>query len=88
MEMSFAGEEDVMAEVEKLLRNLWYKVLNKEAPTPFRRMTYHDAMASYGVDKPDLRYKAKVCTVKLPPFRRSKADIDRYTPLPNTFPQT
>jgi aspartyl-tRNA synthetase len=60
MEMSFAGEEDIMAEVERLLRALWYKVLEKQLPTTFPRMTYNEAMASYGSDKPDLRFQAKV----------------------------
>ncbi|KAJ4374102.1 aspartate--tRNA ligase msd1 [Neocucurbitaria cava] len=78
MEMSFAGEEDVMAEVEKLLRSLWHKVLKKETTTPFRRMTYHDAMASYGVDKPDLRYKAKIHSIT----QYLPADlISKITPL-------
>jgi aspartyl-tRNA synthetase len=62
MEMSFAGEEDIMWEIERLLRTLWYKVLKQKIPEKFPRMTYHDAMASYGSDKPDLRYKSKVCT--------------------------
>lgn len=60
MEMSFAGEEDVMAEIEKLLRNIWYKVLQQKIPASFPRMTYREAIALYGVDKPDLRYHAKV----------------------------
>jgi aspartyl-tRNA synthetase len=60
MEMAFAGEEDVMAEIEQLLRNLWYKVLKRKVPTKFDRMTYQEAMSSYGSDKPDLRFKSKV----------------------------
>lgn len=63
MEMSFAGEEDVMAEIEKLLRDLWFKVLKQQIPSTFPRMTYQEAMASYGSDKPDLRYAAKVCSL-------------------------
>jgi aspartyl-tRNA synthetase len=60
MEMSFASEEEVMAEAEKLLRVLWYRVLRQSTPKKFPRMTYQEAMASYGSDKPDLRYKAEV----------------------------
>ena len=60
MEMSFADEEDVMRETERLLRKLWHRVLNLKTPENFPRMTYHDAMASYGSDKPDLRYESKV----------------------------
>jgi len=60
MEMSFAGEEDVMAEVEQLLRKLWYHLKKVKVPEKFPRMTYREAMSSYGSDKPDLRYPAKV----------------------------
>jgi aspartyl-tRNA synthetase len=60
MEMSFASEEDIMTEIEKLLRVLWHRVLKQMTPTTFPRMTYQEAMASYGSDKPDLRYQAKV----------------------------
>jgi aspartyl-tRNA synthetase len=62
MEMAFGSEEDVMEAVEKLLRNLWHRILKQKTPEQFPRMTYHDAMASYGSDKPDLRYKSKVRT--------------------------
>lgn len=60
MEMSFANEEDVMREIERLLRKLWQRVLNLKTPENFPRITYHDAMASYGSDKPDLRYESRV----------------------------
>lgn len=60
MEMSFADEEDVMRETETLLKRLWSNVIDVKTPDTFPRMTYHDAMASYGSDKPDLRYESKV----------------------------
>jgi len=60
MEMSFANEEDVMHETEALLRDLWYKVLGIKKEKKFARMTYQEAMAAYGSDKPDLRFQAKV----------------------------
>lgn len=71
MEMSFAGEEDVMAETERLLKDLWLQVLNVQTPEKFPRMTYHDAMASYGSDKPDLRYESKVEVSLLQQLSRS-----------------
>ncbi|KAL1612979.1 aspartate--tRNA ligase msd1 [Paraconiothyrium brasiliense] len=64
MEMSFADEETVMAEIEALISKVWQKM--SSAPrltTPFSRMTYHDAMSSYGSDKPDLRYSATILEV-------------------------
>ncbi|KAI4907990.1 uncharacterized protein J4E92_010994 [Alternaria infectoria] len=63
MEMSFANEEDVMHETETLLRDLWYKVLGIKKEKKFARMTYQEAMAAYGSDKPDLRFKAKIHTI-------------------------
>jgi aspartyl-tRNA synthetase len=61
MEMAFASEEDVMAETENILKYLWSELLDFKLPSDFPRMSYQEAMASYGSDKPDLRYKATVC---------------------------
>lgn len=78
MEMSFAAEEDIMAEIERLLRSLWYKVLKQKVPETFPRMTYHEAMASYGSDKPDLRYDSKIHNIT----QYLSADlIGKITPL-------
>jgi aspartyl-tRNA synthetase len=63
MEMAFAGEEDIMAEIERLLQHLWNS-MGDPIKSPFQRMTYHEAMATYGSDKPDLRYGATVSTVR------------------------
>lgn len=62
MEMAFAGEEDIMAEMEDLLQHLWTQ--NGKPIKNFQRMTYQDAMATYGSDKPDLRYEATVSSVE------------------------
>lgn len=63
MEMAFAGEEDVMAEIEALLKVLWERVVEQPLQESFPRMTYQEAMSSYGSDKPDLRYEAKVLSL-------------------------
>lgn len=63
LEMSFATGEDVMLIVETLLRRLWSKMLSTDVPSPFPRMTYHDAMSKYGSDKPDLRLGMEVTNV-------------------------
>lgn len=63
--MSFADEETVMAEIEALVDNVWGKMTSvPHLVTPFRRMTYHEAMSLYGSDKPDLRYSATVSIQK------------------------
>lgn len=57
LEMSFATGEDVMCTVEGVIRRLWSTLMEDPAPEgPFRRMSYDDAMARYGSDKPDTRY--------------------------------
>ncbi|MCM1053533.1 MAG: aspartate--tRNA ligase [Ruminococcus sp.] len=56
MEMSFATEEDVYAVGEKVFYNVFKTFGNKEvSEAPFRRISYKEAMAKYGTDKPDLR---------------------------------
>ncbi|KAJ4286056.1 aspartate--tRNA ligase msd1 [Kalmusia sp. IMI 367209] len=63
MEMAFANEEQVMAEIEHLVGDLWYINSHLNIPKPIPRMTYQEAMSSYGSDKPDLRYAAKIHSV-------------------------
>jgi aspartyl-tRNA synthetase len=60
VELSFPDEEDIYALTERLLVALWREVLGLELPTPFRRLTYAQAMARYGSDKPDLRYQTEL----------------------------
>ena len=56
LEMSFVVEEDVQNIIEGLMVALWKDVLGVDIPHPFQRLTYADAMALYGSDKPDLRF--------------------------------
>ncbi|MEW6078849.1 MAG: aspartate--tRNA ligase [Thermodesulfobacteriota bacterium] len=56
MEMSFIGEEDIMAIGEGLVAAIIRAITGREVSLPFDRMTYDDAMAAYGLDKPDLRF--------------------------------
>jgi aspartyl-tRNA synthetase len=59
MEMSFATQEELFAIVEGLVHALFKKAKNIDIPRSFRRMTYREAMESYGTDKPDLRFEMK-----------------------------
>lgn len=60
LEMSFVNELDVQNVVEQLLQHIWLKVFDKKLTIPFPRMTYDDAFAQYGSDKPDLRFALKI----------------------------
>jgi aspartyl-tRNA synthetase len=57
--MAFADGESVIQEVERLVRGLWQEKLGLDTEA-FPRMTYSDAMARYGSDKPDTRLGSKV----------------------------
>ncbi len=56
IEMSFIDREDMYALIEGMLKRIWKDVLDVDIPTPFPRLSYHDAMNRYGVDKPDTRF--------------------------------
>ena len=56
IEMSFIDQEDILAVAEKILAKVWKEIVNVEISLPIPRMTYADAMARYGSDKPDLRF--------------------------------
>jgi len=58
VEMSFIHEEDIMTIIEGMLIDITKKMLpeKKIQNEPFKRLTWHDAMNSYGSDKPDLRF--------------------------------
>ncbi|WP_028263963.1 aspartate--tRNA ligase [Atopobium fossor] len=55
IEMSFVSEDDVMSSLEEVLSSAFAKV-GVDMPTPLRRISYWDAMDTYGVDKPDTRF--------------------------------
>ena len=55
IEMSFVEQEDVMKVAEDVLAEVW-ALIGHELVTPIPHMTYRDAMARYGTDKPDLRF--------------------------------
>jgi len=54
LEMSFVEQDDVIAVAEEILVALW-RLVGADVPTPLPRITYAEAMARYGSDKPDLR---------------------------------
>ncbi len=63
LEMSFVGEEDVMAVAEGMMKTLFSRILGRELETPFSRLTYAEAVGRYGLDKPDLRFGLELADV-------------------------
>jgi aspartyl-tRNA synthetase len=56
VEMSFVTREDVVEVAEHLVQRLWAEIAGYQVPRPIPRMSYADAMARFGSDKPDLRF--------------------------------
>ena len=65
MEMAFASQEDVFAVLEDVLPPIFakYGKYDTASPAPFKRISYLDAMETYGTDKPDLRIDLTVADV-------------------------
>ncbi len=55
IETSFLDEDEIMAINEEMIRQLYKAILDVDLPDPFPRMTYDEAMARFGSDRPDLR---------------------------------
>jgi aspartyl-tRNA synthetase len=56
LEMSFVEREDVQGLTEGMIAAVFQAARGIRLKTPFRRITYDEAMARYGTDKPDLRF--------------------------------
>jgi aspartyl-tRNA synthetase len=56
LEMSFIDREDIYALIEGLLKRVWKIALNIDVPTPFKRITFEEALNRWGIDKPDMRF--------------------------------
>ena len=56
IEMSFIDREDIYALIEGLLKRVWKTALNMDIPTPFKRISFEEALNRWGIDKPDTRF--------------------------------
>jgi len=60
VEMSFVDVDDIIRVHENLIAGIWKKVLDIDVALPMRRMSYKEAIADYGTDRPDLRFSMKL----------------------------
>lgn len=63
LEMSFVNEENVMDVAEQITVNAYDSVTGKSLERPFPQMSYQEAVRTYGVDKPDLRFDLSIVNV-------------------------
>ncbi len=60
VEMSFMTTDEILEIGEKMVAKVIKDVKGIDVPLPLPRMTWHDAMETYGIDKPDIRFDMKL----------------------------
>lgn len=60
MEMSFVTQDEIFELNEELFKYVFKETLDVDIEIPFKRIPYHEAMARYGIDKPDLRFGVEI----------------------------
>ncbi len=63
MEMSFIDEDDIIDLIEGLMCFLFKEALGKDIKTPFRKLTFQEAMDRFGTDRPDTRFGLELCDI-------------------------
>ncbi|QGP90760.1 Aspartate--tRNA ligase [Neomoorella glycerini] len=63
MEMSFIQREDILNLVEELMAHVFRETLGIELTLPLPRLTYQEALARFGSDKPDVRFGLEIIDV-------------------------
>ena len=63
LEASFIEREDIVQLIEGLLKEIFRATRGVEVQTPFLRLSYHEAMDRFGIDKPDLRFGMELTDV-------------------------
>jgi aspartyl-tRNA synthetase len=64
LEMSFVKRDDVLRIMEELFVYVFRETMHIELPQTFTRLSWYDALNTYGVDKPDLRYDLPLVDVQ------------------------
>lgn len=92
LEMSYVTPDDVFLVVERLMSNLFKKIMNVEILTPFKRFTYREVINRWGIDKPDLRFGMEIvdltetlkgCGFKLFEENIARGGVVKAISLPN-----
>ncbi|MCD8203685.1 MAG: aspartate--tRNA ligase, partial [Coprobacillus sp.] len=64
IEMSFMDQDEILEINEGLIKEIFSKSIGYDVETPFKRISYKDAIELYGSDKPDTRFDLKLHDVK------------------------
>jgi aspartyl-tRNA synthetase len=71
IEMSFVGREQVLSLTESLMGHIFDRAMGITLPSRFPRLTYEEALETYGTDKPDVRFAMPLRDFS--PFARKSA---------------
>ncbi len=63
VEMSFVDIDDVLSINEGLIKRLFKEGIGADIKLPLKRLTYKEAMARFGSDKPDTRFGLELCDI-------------------------
>jgi aspartyl-tRNA synthetase len=92
LEMSFIEQDDVIELTEELVARLWGELRGHVVDRPIPRLTWHEAMARFGTDRPDLRFGVELveCTEFFAdtPFRVFQAPYVGAVVMPGGAGQT
>jgi aspartyl-tRNA synthetase len=80
-EMCFVEQEDILQMFEGLVRRIFKDVKNIDYSEAIERMTWEEAMWTYGNDKPDIRFGMKLTNLKFP-LHSFKSKIDYFKTSP------
>lgn len=78
-EMAFVEQEDILNMFEGLVKTIFKDVKDIDYTETVQRMTWEEAMWTYGNDKPDIRFGMQLCNLKFPghtfPDRKNIAEL-------------
>jgi len=78
IETSFLSYEEFLAMMEQLIQKMFKDVVNYDVKLPLKRLTYEQAMETYGSDKPDTRFDINLKNLD---FLYQKVDLFASTPI-------
>src|SRR5688572_31419357 len=81
-EMCFVEQEDILNMFEGLVKRIFKDVKNIDYTETLQRITWQEAMWTYGNDKPDIRFDMKLANLKFPIHTFSdKVEVLQSSPL-------
>jgi aspartyl-tRNA synthetase len=84
--MSFIEQDDILRMFEGMIRYIFKEVKGLDYSSEIERMSWEDAMWTYGNDKPDIRYGMTIANLKSPIKRRGSVEADGFLIANSSFP--